>query len=412
MLVIPRNDINRSSGGQSGFGAIALQLAVAAAITAGTASPVLAKDYEFNVLHNFTGKNDIWESLRTDKTGNFYDTAALGGAYGRGVIYKVGADGTYTVLYNFTGNADGAFPDGSIYVDKVGNIFGTAEQGGRHGQGVVFMLSTNGTFTVLHDFKGGKDGSQPWGGLILGKGGDLFGATSAGGSAGSYGTIYKIGHYGEYKQIYAFQNYSDGAYPETALTTDNQGNLYGVTSEGGQGVGVVFKLTLDGVETVLHTFTYYGTDGGGPQGPLLVDKNGTIYGTSSEGDGTSGTDEGAVFMISTDGTFTVLHDFTGGSGTGDGQGPAGSLVLDKAGNLWGTTQWGGTTGRYGAGAIYEVQLSQAGARENVVYSLNSGSDGSGPRGLTGDRPLGTDYLFGITGGGGSGGDGTLFSIKR
>jgi uncharacterized repeat protein (TIGR03803 family) len=394
---------------QSRPGAVALRMAVAVTLTAGAAHPVLAAGDNLSVLYSFTTKDAIWAGLKTDKSGNFYGSMWLGGTYGQGFLYKVAVDGTYTTLYNFTGKSDGGEPLGSLYVDAAGNIFGTARQGGRQGLGVVFMLAANGTYTVLHEFRGGKDGSVPWGGLIRGKGGDLYGATSAGGSQGSYGTIYKLDRYSIYKQVYAFQNYTDGAYPETDLTTDSQGNLYGGTAEGGAGFGVIFKLSVDGVETVLHNFTYYGLDGGNPQSPLLIDKNGTIYGTSNEGDGTSSTDEGAVFMISTDGAFTVLHHFTGGFGSGDGQAPSNSLVLDKAGNLWGTTQGGG---KAGYGAIYEIQLGKAGAPESIVYSFQNSNDGAGPRGLITDRSLEGDHLFGVTSGGGSGGFGTVFSIKR
>ena len=206
-----------------------------------------------STLYNFTGGVDGGppsSSLVRDAAGNLYGVTANGGASGQGAVFKIDPAGIETVLYSFTGGADGGVPQGSLLRDTAGILYGTAYTGGLStcaplGCGLVFKLDTAGRETVLYNFTGGPDGSNPHTGVISDPSGNLYGTTYLGGAAGppsGYGTIFKIDTSGRETTLYRF-NGAQGAYP-SALIRDRAGNLYGTTTlGGGNASGVVFKFS-------------------------------------------------------------------------------------------------------------------------------------------------------------------------
>jgi uncharacterized repeat protein (TIGR03803 family) len=202
---------------------------------------------------------------------------------------------TYTVLHRFAG-ADGHNPSeyGHLIEDSAGDLYGTTSGGGASGLGVVFMLNKTGE-TVLHSFTGGADGRAPYAGLTQDSAGNLYGTTFGGGASG-LGVVFKLNKTGE-TVLYSF-TIADGANPYAGLTRDSAGNLYGTTSAGGaSNSGVVFKLDTTGTETVLHSFTG-GADGAKPSAGMIQDSAGNLYGTTYYGgSGRTSSGNGVVFML-------------------------------------------------------------------------------------------------------------------
>ena len=330
-----------------------------------------------------------------DSEGNLYGTAMAGGTFNLGVVYKVNAAGQVSVLYSFKGYpSDGYEPNSSVTRDSAGNLYGTTLYGGPASAGVVYKLDPAGNETVLYMFMNGADGGQPTGGVIVDSSGNLYGTTGNGGLG--YGVVYTIDPAGNETVLHTFTGGTDGAGPNGPLLRDSAGNLYGTTSNGGTGPnprGVVYKLGPAGKETVLHDFN---PDEGGSQpfGGVIRDPAGNLYGTTAFG-GTAG--YGVVWELSTAGQFTVLYNFTGGQ---DGGNPSGSLILDSAGNLYGTT---GTYGASGDGVVYEVTQS---GQEMVLYTF-IGADGNAPEGVI--RNSAGD-LYGATTNGGPFGQGVVYRL--
>ena len=295
------------------------------------------------VLHSFApdvGDGAIpWGSLVMDTAGNLYGTTEFGGSSGNGTVFKVDPSGSETVLYSFTNSGgDGALPIGGVVIDMAGNLYGTTEVGGSSGNGTVFKVDSSGSETVLYSFaNSGGDGANPVAGLVMDTAGNLYGTTEFGGSSDS-GTVFKVDPSGSETVLYSFTNSGgDGAYPFAGLVMDTAGNLYGTTAQGGSSNnGTVFKVDPSGSETVLYSFTNSGGDGQSPEAGLVMDAAGNLYGTA-HGGGSFG--NGIVFKVDPSGSETVLHGFTGS----DGADPEAGLIMDKAGNLYGTTAFGGTS---------------------------------------------------------------------
>ncbi|HEX8817769.1 MAG TPA: choice-of-anchor tandem repeat GloVer-containing protein [Terriglobales bacterium] len=280
----------------------------------------------------------------------------------------------YTVLHKFTGGEDGAHPDAALVADTEGDLYGTTCYGGAFDWGVVFKLDSSGRETVLHSFAGG-DGMWPKGPVVLDTDGNLYGTTSQGGTpenGNSYfgcGTVFEIDTGGKYSVLYAFTGGTDGAYPTSSLLVDEAGSVYGTVSQGGRdcipyGCGLVFKLDKFGKRTVLHTFTN-GDDGAFPSSGLVWGAAGDLFGTTQEG-GTGG--YGTVYKLDSAGVESVLYNFTGGT---DGGEPAGTLVRDEAGNFYGKTVIGGNLSKCdyaqkGCGNIFKVDSSGG---ETVLYDF-------------------------------------------
>jgi uncharacterized repeat protein (TIGR03803 family) len=230
--------------------------------------------------------------------------------------------------------------------DAAGNLYGTTRSGGDFfgcNCGVVFKLSPTGQETVLHAFAGPPtDGGAPFSGLIGDAAGNLYGTTSEGGAYGS-GTIFKVDRTGK-EAVHSFTGGRDGTNPAAGLIRDAVGCLYGATTRGGvYGAGTLFKVDR-GKLTVLYSFTG-GTDGANPNGSLIQDRAGNLYGSTASGGLSS---VGNIFKLDSAGKLTVLYSFTGGP---DGANPNGGLIRDRAGNLYGTTVFGGVSN---TGVVFEL----------------------------------------------------------
>jgi hypothetical protein len=348
---------------------------------------------------------------------------------------------TLQVLHTLTGGADGADPIAGLTMDGTGNLYGTAEYGGigctDFGCGTVYKVIRRGSgwlTTPIYSFAGAPDGANPLGRVIFGPDGALYGTTSGGGIGCSVGfpgcgTIFKLqppptvcgSVQCPWKEtiLYRFTSPTDGFYPQGDLVFDAAGNLYGTTQGGGtgpcedyayMGCGTVFKLThnADGSwsKSTLYSFQGSPSDGEGPDAGVLLDQAGNLYGTTAVG-GTPGCEAGhgcgIVFELTPSGfgwTETVLHFFTGA----DGDEPVSGLIFDRAGNLYGTTYYGGA----GDGAVYELTSGQNGWSLAVLYSF-TGTGGIFPIG-----PLTLDTagnLYGTCSDGGAyGTGGTLYKL--
>jgi uncharacterized repeat protein (TIGR03803 family) len=296
-------------------------------------------------------------ALIRDAAGNLYGTASDYDEYAPGALFKVDPAGNCTALYNFSGGADGSTPAAALTKDAAGNWYGTAKFGGvpncgtpiHTGCGTVFMLDPAGNYTVLYSFTGGADGAWPVAALVRDGAGNLY-STASGGGAYGYGVVFKLDSAGNYTVLHSFRGGTDGGGPVAELVRDGAGNLYGTASGGGAyGYGVVFKLGAKGKYTVLYHFA--GLDGANPLAGLVRDKSGNLYGTTSGGGAYGG---GTVFKLNSTGQETLLYSFTGGV---DGSNPAGRLLLDAAGNLFGTAENGGNfkcDSRYGCGVVFKI----------------------------------------------------------
>jgi uncharacterized repeat protein (TIGR03803 family) len=382
------------------FSGAALMLAVVFGFGAGTVQS--AQGQTLHVLYNFGGSSDggdPYAGLIRDAAGNLYSTFGYGGGTSfSGGVFKVAPDGTETVLYSFTGGADGAFPEAGLIRDNAGNLYGTTTQGGSDNIGVVFKVDPSGTETVLHSFTGGADGVIPVGGLLRDAAGNLYGTTSQGGTSND-GILFKISPSGKETILHTFTGSTkDGKYPSyTSLLTDAQGNLYGVTEEGGSADGgILYKLSKTGKLTILHSFTGGTTDGCNVLGTPFRDAAGNFYGTTSS----CGTDKlGTVWKVNKYGKEKVLHSFAGG--TSDGEYPLAGVIMDAEGNLWGNTETGGATK---FGTVYKISKS---GHYTLVHSFD-GTDGKYPYGSFAQNAKGT--IFGSALNGGTIGYGTVWKI--
>ncbi len=262
----------------------------------------LATNGTETVLYNFCSKRHCRDGAEPlagvimDSSGNLYGAAASGGAYGSGTVFKIAANGVEKVLYSFTGGSDGLFPDTGLIMDSAGNLYGTTQYGGASLSGNVFEVSPDGAFNVLYSFCSRPDctdGSNPEAGLIMDNLGNLYGTANAGGKYG-YGTVFELATNGTETVLHSFcsrRDCSDGAYPAAGLIMDGFGNLYGTTQFGvgrdcydtNQDMcGAVFKLATNGTETVLYSFCSRAScaDGLEPEGSLIMDSSGELYGTT------------------------------------------------------------------------------------------------------------------------------------
>lgn len=354
-------------------------------------------------LHSFTGGTSDGGSpeanLIQGSDGNFYGMTPRFGTYNKGTVFKITPDGVETILHSFAdGPSDGAYPYGSLIQGSDGNFYGTTYNGGSGGTGTVFKITTDGTETVLYSFGGANDGLGPYGSLIQATDGNFYGVTAGGGNQGYNGTVFKITPSGTETVLYAFTGTpNDGVNPQSSLIQGSDGNLYGITCNGGsQNFGTVFKITMAGVETVLHSFGDAPNDGACPIGKLTQGSDGNFYGVT-EGDGSQGF--GTVFKITPSGMETVLYSFTGTPS--DGAFPKSSLFQGSDGNLYGTTDSGGT---YTVGTMFRVTKN---GTETVLHFFN-GTSTAYPRGLIQGRD---GNFYGMTNSGGSQGDGTVFKLS-
>ena len=366
----------------------------------------------YSVVYNFTGGADGGDSTAglVSLSGNFYGTTTQGGASGNGVVFKITPTGEESVVYSFTGGADGGTPDSGLRAYG-GNLYGTTSAGGASGAGTVFRVSPAGKEVVLYSFTGGFDGSSPQCNLVNDSAGNLYGTTFSGGANGN-GTVFELvrptvtgGAWTE-KVLYSFRAAPDGANPVAGVSFDKAGHLYGTTSVGGAyNYGTVFQLAHSSsgwTEKILHQFQLQ-NDGGTPWAGVVVDASGSVYGATTQG-GWGADGGGTVFKLSpsrSTWTFTVLDILSGWGISGTER----NFVL-KGGKIFATTHCDGTDV---AGTVYELSPSGSSWTYTELYSFTGGSDGL----YAVSTPLfdKQDNLWGTTRYGGQYGWGVVFKIQ-
>jgi uncharacterized repeat protein (TIGR03803 family) len=339
-------------------------------------APSLGQNYQ--VLHYFAGAEGgqhPWGGPTLDRADNIYGTTATGGA-GYGDVYKltkVGSNWVLSILHDFEGDDDGAGPYSPLVIGPDGALYGSTVAGGITDDccGTVFKLTPPATVcksvscpwneTILYRFQGGSDGSGAYGGITFDQAGNIYGTTEWGGGNGctgpGCGTVFKLTNsHGQWTEsvIYRFAGNGDGASPLSTVILDQAGNLYGTTSAGGSaGFGAVYELTSSGSGWsghILYSFQN-GADGRKPAGGLVMDGAGNLYGNTYYGGSGNG---GTVYELSPAGggnwNFNLLYSFTTRLNNG---GPWATLIIDSAGTLYGTTYATGS----GAGAAYRLTHS-------------------------------------------------------
>lgn len=367
----------------------------------------------FTSLYSFQGNPDGANpagALAEDPSGNIYGTTSDGGAANRGTVFMINPAGQESLCYSFAGEPDGAFPNGGLLINSAGStLYGTTQSGGSINAGSLFemTLPCNGADTVLYNFNTSVDGFFPQAGVVLGASGDLYGTTQQGGPH-SAGTVFAIdpSSQSEVSPFPVAFNGTDGDSPYAGLVQDQNGNFYGDTTFGGAaGSGEIFEIDVTGLVTVLYSFTGQ-SDGGFPYGTIAIDAKGNLYGTTNGG-GANGFGVVFEYSPSSPGQVTVLHQFAG-LASSDGQLPLGGLVIDSQGNLYGTTQQGGSSCSYsthGCGTIFEIDPTGV---ETVLHAFN-GADGYLPYANLILDPK-TSTLYGTTNQGGSANLGTVFKF--
>jgi len=377
------------------------------------ATAAIAPAQTFHLLHSFNGTDGAnpYVGLVQGTDGNLYGTTIDGGVNGAGNVFKMTVGGKVTSLYDFcsqTNCTDGEYPVTVLIEGTDGNFYGTTQSGGTYGiqdggYGTIFKITPGGTLTTLHSFSG-SDGAAPYGSLMLAANGDFYGTADVGGTYGA-GTLFTITSSGVLTTLYNFcsQNRcTDGQYPAGQLLQAADGNLYGVTHAGGDyaacnvdGCGTIFKMTLSGRLTTLHTFD--ATDGDYPYGGVIEGPNNLLYGTTSAG---GASDDGTIYTIDSSGTFNTLYNFSGP----DGSQPY-AMLLGSDGNFYGTTLYGYGDGPYPRGSVFEIT---AGGTLTNLYTF-TGRRGKNPyAGLvqhTDGAFYGTAYF------GGADNDGIVFSVS-
>ena len=365
----------------------------------------------YKALHSFTGGIDGGAPSggpTIDGAGNLYGTTFSGGA-GYGTVYKLTQKGSgwiFNPLYSLRGGKDGTYPSSAVIIGLDGTLYGTTGGGGGGrcmsgypGCGTVFTLRPRAAACqtavcswseyVIHSFTGGSDGAYSFGNVVEGQSGNLFGTTVYGGMYGDCdnydgfgcGIAYMLTPaLGGWKEtvLWNFGQGNDGQMPYAGMIFDKAGNLYGTTARGGQyGQGTVFQLTPSGsgwTENILYSFQGE-SDGSSPYAGLIVDASGNFYGATPVGGQGGG---GTVFELTPSNgnwTFSVLYSFPGVQGTYTG--PYGSLVMDKAGSLYGTTS--GNFGQYGDyGTVFKLTPSADGWTYKLMYAFTGGPDGQSP----------------------------------
>ena len=382
--------------------------------------PLWTHGQTYGVLYSFTGPTQDGVSpagIIREGSGTLFGTTCNGGISYNGTAFELSSKGKETIRYNFLGGY-GSCPNSLLAWN--GDLYGATSKGGAYGAGAMFRLDKKGNEVVLYSFTGPPQANSP--GLSLGDGKGSFYGTTFWGGANSRGSVFKINAAGKQSDLYSFTGGTDGQNPSLGLALDEDGNLYGTTTLGGDSkcvCGTVFKLDTAGTLTILHTFIG-GTDGATPYGGVILESSGNLYGTTDSGGDVSCAPPdgcGTVFVVYPSGAEKVLYSFTGSP---DGAGPIGNLVRDELGNLYGTTNVGGDAEcgvDYVKGCGVVFKLDTAGS-ETVLHRFTSSPDGAYPQLLILDNE---DNLYGTTFAGGDAacitdhywtGCGTVFELAQ
>jgi uncharacterized repeat protein (TIGR03803 family) len=365
----------------------------------------------FTTLHTFNSATDgsnSYSGLIQATDGNLYGVTYIGGQDGNGTLFKITTSGALATLHSFcsqSGCADGGNPYGGLVQATNGNFYGTTSGYGANGNGTIFAVAPGGGLTTLYSFCSQSACPKgPFASLIQANDGNLYGTTYEGGAYG-WGAIVKIAPNGSLTTLYSFcsqKGCPDGFFPASALVQGTDGNLYGTTSGGGaNGYGTVFKITLSGALTNLHSFGEM--TGEYPSAGLIQGSDGNFYGTTQSG---SAHGQGSVFKITASGRLTTLYSFCSQGNCVDGQSPYGGVIQATDSNFYGTTSGGGANGY---GTVFK--LTPRGA-VTTLYSFCSQSgcaDGEFPdAGLVQDT---NGSFYGVTHFGGVHSGGTIFSLS-
>jgi uncharacterized repeat protein (TIGR03803 family) len=302
--------------------------------------------------------------------GNIYGGIGDDNSNAAGSAFQMTTAGNFTRIYAFcslNGCADGSGPWGGLTLGKDGNLYGTTTGGGTHGAGTLFKLTPLGTLTTLWNFDNGADAGAPWYPPLQGLDGNFY-AVSNTIFAGDFGAFIKVTPTATEKVLVDF-NFTNGNDPNLP-TQGTDGNFYGTAVSGGsKGLGVLYKITSSGSIKVLHNFVGFPTDGTNPIGQLVQGADGAFYGVTYLG---GANNLGTVFKVTLTGTYTLLHSFAGFA-SNDGTHPRAGLIAGSDGKLYGTTWQGGKNNN---GEMYQITPT---GQVTTLYSLCANcADGFSP----------------------------------
>lgn len=298
--------------------------------------------------------------------GNLYGISTSGGILNDGAIFKCSTSGAESLFYTL-GEGIGYYLSGSLIQAQDGYIYGMTQSGGPLNQGTIFKYSTSGTLSVLHNFIGGTtDGASPCGSLIQASDGNFYGMTNTGGTSNK-GTIFKCTTSGTITLLHSFAGgVSDGLTMYGSLIQGTDGNFYGMTNAGGtSNKGIIFMCTPSGAFTLLYSFMGGASDGANPYGSLIQGIDGNLYGMTLNG---GSSNYGVVFKCTISGTEVVIHNFAGG--ISDGEYPYGNLIQTNDSTIYGAASGGGTSN---LGGIFKCTISGA---QPTIESFNFSFFGS------------------------------------
>ena len=354
-------------------------------------------------LASFTGGADgkyPRSAPLVDAAGDVFGTASAGGnnANNYGTVFEVVAGSQSATAVATFDDVNGAYPYAGVAADAAGDLFGTTYGGGSAGDGTVYEVAAGShAVAALTSFANGTNGGQPRSGLVADGAGNLYGTTAVGGPGGGYGTVFKVAAGSHGLTTVAKFDLTHGSLPMDGVTIDPAGDLFGTTYLGGTyDMGTVFEVPA-GSGTVSKLAVLSSQTGDQPTGSVVVDRAGNVYGTAIFGGGAAG--DGDVYEVAA-GThvFSILTSFTGANGSY----PDGGLTIDAAGDLFGTTTNGGTDGD---GTVFEIP---AATRSLTTLFTFAGANGQDPTAAL--TPDAAGDLFGTTTNGGAAGDGTVFEL--
>lgn len=364
------------------------------ALSGGTKRPAAYTD-----LYNFAGGpgdgQDSTAEVTLDSSGNIFGTTLGGGTNSEGTVFELTTGGTESLVHSFGASGDGTLPDGAVFIESNGDMVGTTNYGGASNNGTIWQLTAGGTYSVLHSFTA-DEGNFIRGKLVRDGKGNFYGTALFGGATG-YGTVFRYNPAKDKLTVLHNFDATDGEYPEHGVVRDSAGNLYGVTAFGGSSdEGTVYEIAKDGTFSTVHNFNG-ASDGGFLYGGLAIDRSGNLYG-STVSFGASG--YGTVFMLASGGTLTTLYNFTGGT---DGAGPEGDML--RAGNNLYSVATGGGDSTCNCGGIYEVTGT---GKEKMLHPFVASTGDSYSAGLTRSG----NTFYGTADSGGSVGWGVVFSLTK
>jgi uncharacterized repeat protein (TIGR03803 family) len=414
---------NKEDGAVTMEGSMRLHTAILILMTTGVSTGHTASLITLATLNGSTG-NEPTAPVILDAAGNLFGTTSSGGANGDGTVFEIANNGisyagTPTTLVSFNGT-NGIGPAAGLIADAAGNLLGTTQGGGAFGGGTVFQIASTGggyasTPATLASLNTNGRGFGPFAGLIADAAGNLFGTTQAGG-ANNNGMVFEIaktgGNYASTPTTLVSFNNGNGAQPHAGLIADAAGNLFGTTMNGGaHGDGTVFEIAYLGgglyASTPTTLVSFNGANGSNPEASLTIDAAGNLFGTTVLG---GASNSGTVFELAYDSSYAALPTTLVSFNGSDGSAPFAGLLADAAGDLFGTTGYGGPAGcAGGCGTVFEITDTGGSYASTPTTLVNfTNADGSNPQaGLIADA---AGDLFGTTYAGGADAGGTVFEI--